>query len=151
MTVCNLNPIDNSEIKTVELITDILNFNNISFEVNSTEQNGYSLVNEISSVLKANLIANNSISRDGLEEIGFTIDKMLISCYYNDIECKSEDFTYFHSFEYGNCYTFNSNKRHSRMTSKFGLSSGLSVELFVGIPGKNVSSSCLFVNNFEST
>ena len=63
------------------------------------------------------------------------METMLISCYFNGEKCNLSDFYYFHSFEYGNCYTFNYNLSSIRYTSKYGPSSGLSMELFVGVSG----------------
>ena len=36
-----------------------------------------------------------------------TLDSMLISCYYNQKPCTKDDFYYYDSGPYGNCYSFN--------------------------------------------
>jgi hypothetical protein len=68
-----------------------------------------------------------------LQDVGFTIDTMLISCFYNGDQCNKSDFTYFHTYEYGNCYTFN--KKDARKTKISGSRTGLQLEIFVGVPG----------------
>jgi hypothetical protein len=97
---------------------------------------------EASSALKASVIADKSLNDSFLESLGFTLDTMLISCYYNNQRCNKSDFTWFRTFEYGNCYTFNGvfdqnkNMVDSKTTSKAGPSNGLVLELFIGAGGK---------------
>ena len=69
---------------------------------------------------------------------------MLISCYYNKKRCIVGNFTYFRDFDYGNCYTFNSqydndgnNKGDSLKSLRPGSENGLVIELFVGILGSS--------------
>ena len=123
-----------SQTTTGDYVKNILLNNNISPTINATNINGYDLVIQASSILKANIIADNitSIFR---EKIGFTMDTMLISCYFNGIKCNSSDFVHSQSYEYGNCYSFNSDLKSVRYTSKYGPTSGLNLELFVGVGG----------------
>ena len=69
--------------------------------------------------------------------MGYTLDDMLISCYFNGIQCNTSNFNWFYSYSYGNCYTFNNPNVSSNIlkTSKSGPNNGLQLELFAGIPG----------------
>lgn len=68
----------------------------------------------------------------------YNIDDMLINCRYNDIPCTKNDFEYFFTLTYGNCYKFNSGKNFTgdlvkkRATTTPGFNNGLRLELFVG-------------------
>ena len=136
VTICNLNPIDfTSRNLTGDYIKKTLRRYNINPTINATYLNGYDLVMQASSILKANIIADETITQEDRKNLSFTLDTMLISCYYNDQKCNASDFYYFYSFEYGNCYSFNY-ENVTRVTSKYGPSSGLTLELFVGVQGK---------------
>jgi hypothetical protein len=75
--------------------------------------------------------------------VGYQIEDMLISCYFNYKPCYSTDFTYFYSEMYGNCYTFNGGVDGNGTTlpiktvSSNGLFYGLTLELFIGNPYNN--------------
>jgi hypothetical protein len=43
-----------------------------------------------------------------IKSLGYCLESMLISCTYNRILCTVDDFEWFYSYQYGNCYTFNS-------------------------------------------
>ena len=112
----------------------------------------------INEILKATIKADKNLTYEELESIGFTFETMVLSCDYNGVECSREDFTWFHSYEYGNCYTFNAEKndngtlRNAVKTSKSGPSTGLTLELFAGAPGlKNNSLKINVGNLFELT
>ncbi len=107
-----------------------------------------------STILKANVVADKNLTAEDKEKLGFSINTMLISCYYNNIRCNTTDFkvnlieinfinlflikhTYglpskmFRDPEYGNCYTFNDlydvkrNVLETRKATKPGLKNGL--------------------------
>ena len=137
VTICNLNPVNiDGQNTTIKYVGDILEKNNIPPNISGSNGTGFYLVTQASSIMKAHIIADSSLTFEEREKIGFTMDTMLISCFFNDVECNSSDFVYFHSFEYGNCYTFNGMKSVSRFTSKSGLNSGLALEIFTGDPGE---------------
>ena len=87
--------------------------------------------------------ADQSFNEEKLKSLGFSLDKLLISCTFNKINCKMSDFTWKYTNEFGSCYTFNdllvNNETQSKATSKSGPEYGLNLELFYGIPGKLVS------------
>lgn len=101
----------------------------------------------LSSVLKANVANSFASLKDSNEKnltfksLGFSIETMLISCFFNGEKCSAENFTWFISFEYGNCYAFNyhvdnnNNSTKPLKTSQAGIGSGLTLELFVGSQG----------------
>jgi hypothetical protein len=141
ITICNLNPFDVN--KNVSYIEDALKFNNISIIISLNEsQQAFRKVNEAAKLLKAFVLSDQKLNSSSLEQLGFTIDAMLISCFYNGLRCTAADFSWTRTFEYGNCYTFNGlysssgALREPNKTSKAGPSNGLTMELFVGIPGR---------------
>jgi hypothetical protein len=68
------------------------------------------------------------------KDVGFSLETMLISCFYNSIPCSASDFALIFTFEYGNCYTFNT-KTPGKTTKSAGIGSGLILEMFVGVEG----------------
>lgn len=145
ITICNLNPFDVSgDPDTGTYINNVLQNNKISPTINLTESGtelAITAVKIAAKILKATVVADKSLNDTSLKKLGFTIESMIISCFYNGIQCSASDFTWFYSFEFGNCYTFNAmydssgKKVASKTISKSGPSSGLKLELFTGIPG----------------
>jgi hypothetical protein len=39
--------------------------------------------------------------------LGYTINETLITCLYNNKRCSSRDFNWYYSYDYGNCFSFN--------------------------------------------
>lgn len=122
---------------------------NIDCKVNLDEnETGLEVITSLSNILKANIagqlleISNQTERNRKFKDLGFSIEKMLISCFYNGQNCSAENFTWFKSFEYGNCYTFNfhvdneNNPTKPLKTSQAGFGSGLNLELYVGSQGK---------------
>ena len=66
--------------------------------------------------------------------LGFSLKRMLLSCWFDDKLCSEDDFTQFQSVEYGNCFTFNGFKSNQTLKSTItsGINTGLNIELFVG-------------------
>lgn len=89
-------------------------------------------------VLKATAMSYITTNASYVTSLGYTLDDMLISCYFNGISCDSSDFYQIYTFEYGNCYIFNHNYGNGTSLSKVSKSgprSGLQLELFAGYPG----------------
>ena len=88
-------------------------------------------------------LSHPSVSDGFRKSIGYNIEDMLISCYFNYNSCNASDFTYFYSPLYGNCYTFNGGVFENGSTypiktvSSNGLFFGLTHELFIGDPYNN--------------
>ena len=146
VTICNLNSLDlTSQNATGYYIQSLLSKNNITLDFDPSKYDAYMFVKETFSIIKANVLADRDITDEFRKNMGFTIESMLISCYYNEKKCNSSDFSYFASFDYGNCYTFNKNDTFTRKTSKYGPSSGLELELFTGVAGVN----CIHLKYFN--
>ncbi|XP_033634671.1 amiloride-sensitive sodium channel subunit gamma-like isoform X1 [Asterias rubens] len=61
---------------------------------------------------------------------GHQIDDMVLSCTFKGYPCTPSNFTYFHNYLYGNCYTFNSGiENNISKSSKSGPLYGLTLEL----------------------
>ncbi len=132
ITICNLNPFDmGTYAETGTYINKKLVANQISPTVNiSANDIGISVVHAAADILKASVIADN-LNDTYKKNLGFNLETMLISCFYNGQTCFASNFSWFWSFDYGNCYTFNTNIK----TSKSGPTTGLKLELFLGLPG----------------
>ncbi|CAF0821207.1 unnamed protein product [Brachionus calyciflorus] len=143
VTICNLNPFDvAAETSTGEYIIQNLKSNSMTPVITTNNgQVAYLLVDDAANILKATVNSDKNLTRAGLEKLGFTLDTMLISCYYDHDQCNSSNFTWFHDSEFGNCYTFNAlfdennNFKEPLVTSKTGPVHGLNLELFVGAGG----------------
>ena len=119
---------------------EILIKNNLSAEINPTER--YPTIYQVEKILnllRANVLSYYKNDQIKLINIGFSIDTILISCYFNGIKCSSNDFNWFYSYDYGNCYTFNNpnNSLDIKSSARSGPSSGLKLEIFAGIPGNH--------------
>ncbi len=146
VTVCNLNPFDIVTNKyAAKYIINTFQSNKISPLIVPTDnQTAINLVKIASTILKAYVLADNNLNASNLsrESLGFTMSTMLISCYFNGIQCSASDFYLYETFDYGNCYTFNGLKNSDgssaplKETTKTGPNTGLVLELFLGVPGK---------------
>lgn len=124
-------------------INTVLSNNNIEPTINITgvtDNYAIALVDDASSVLKSALTADKSLNETQLKIKGFSIDKMIVSCYFNKAVCTQYDFNWRHTNQFGNCYTFNDlilngTNVDSKSTSKAGPEYGLNLELFIGISG----------------
>ncbi|RNA20730.1 FMRFamide-activated amiloride-sensitive sodium channel isoform X1, partial [Brachionus plicatilis] len=143
ITICNLNPFDyGTDEYTGTYLQNALINNSINPYIKlSTNDTAILKVDEIRSIIKAHATADKNLTSDDLKKKGFTIDTMLISCFYNNEECSLEKFHSFRDNDFGNCYTFNdlfdgNNQRiDSLKTSKSGPENGLKMEIFVGVSG----------------
>ncbi|BFY97650.1 hypothetical protein BsWGS_00690 [Bradybaena similaris] len=68
-----------------------------------------------------------------VEQSGQLKVDMIAACRFNGYQCSPANFTYFHSYKYGNCYTFNSKFANStELYTRFpGPEYGLRLELFL--------------------
>jgi len=41
------------------------------------------------------------------KSLGYGLDEMLITCLYNNRKCTTNDFNWYYSYDYGNCFSFN--------------------------------------------
>ena len=135
----------NGDPATSTYIKAVLDQNKIPRTLNVTGQSGVyaiTVVEEASSVIKAYITADKTLSDYQRKQKGFPISSLLVSCYYNQIKCSEDDFYYRYVNDYGNCYTFNElysngTQVDSKTTSKSGPLYGLNLELFVGLNSAN--------------
>ena len=149
VTFCNLNAFDPATNQYVgNYLMTRLKENNIQpkIEVNASETPSVKL-DLLQSLLKAIIITEKNFTAYNLtlKDIGFSLDTMLISCFYNGVKCYNKDFVYYYTYEYGNCFTFNKNSSSIRKTKLSGPGTGLQLEIFVGVPGFFKIISCLFI------
>ena len=140
VTICNLVPYDIT--KNLPFLSGILKENNFSLNITPTEASpGIYQLNQNVDFLKAIIQSNKTTyGLSFLRSLGFDINEILISCYFNKQRCTASDFKWAFSYEYGNCYTFNFLLANANSTAKTisnaGPAFGLVMELFAGIPGK---------------
>jgi len=134
----------------------VLKENNVSPKISPKNgETASELVNIAANILKSAIVSDKNLTDNDLKTFGFTMDTMLISCFFDGIACNANDFTWSYSYQYGSCYTFNAakdnygNATNAKRTRKFGPNSGLSLELFTGAPGiMNFTTVNLFQNRF---
>ena len=114
VTFCNLAPFNFVPPSINELLTSYLQDFNVSPDINIAEDaSAIDEVEKVLSILRAQVFSNkvkNNQNDSFIELLGFRKDLMLVSCFYGGKKCRDEDFTWFHDYNYGNCYTFNKNK-----------------------------------------
>ena len=94
-------------------------------------------------ILRALVNNNPTYTADRKKSMGYQIENMLVSCYFNYLPCYASDFTYFYHPLYGNCYTFNAaydnngTSKQIKSSSISGYWNGLILEFFVGNPSAN--------------
>jgi hypothetical protein len=151
VTICNLNPINGDDNGTIEYIENMEAVYNVSSTVTLSGNDSLAIeeVLDVKTKFRYYVTADKNLTDAEREKLGFTLETMLISCFFNDVQCSTADFQWFYSHEYGNCYMFNSNINGNntlKSTSKTGMSNGLRLELFVGIPGDTYNQDILTVS-----
>ena len=103
VTICNLNPLTTKF--AFQFLKEQVNFedelSNWTFEESSsfTRDSYYKALN---------IAGNKNFSDEKRQNLGHSLDDMLLSCSYNGEECGSRDFMWVFDPMYGNCYVFNS-------------------------------------------
>ena len=130
VTVCNNNPFDFSNDQALQTIQSYLN------NITSTKEN-YLKNNETI----ANYPCDDQIRHFliGLfSKFSFSLEKMFISCFYDQEKCSKDDFYPIKSPVFGNCFSFNYGKYSNgtrasiRKLKRSGIFNGLKLELFIG-------------------
>jgi hypothetical protein len=123
-------------------LSNILRVNHLSDQILPGE---YALgkIEKSASTLKAWVTADQCLTDQQRTSLGFTLENMMLSCFYDNMPCNVSHFTRLSwNNEFGNCYTFNGlydaegRVQKSRLTSKPGIRNGLSLELFTGVFSK---------------
>ena len=101
VTFCNLNPFNRQNAQTY--INRTLERNNLSY-VQDTARIDLS-PSLVSNLIKATIKGDRNLTRNQIEFLGYTLDYLLLTCYFNDVPCNKSDFVYLYDFDYTNCYT----------------------------------------------
>jgi len=99
VSICNYVPI--------RFDTFILPFLNYTNSHNLTNTNDTSTITPYQSLLIRDFVQYIINNNQSVDEYFFPLQAMLISCLYNKLPCKYNDFIPFLSATYGLCYTFN--------------------------------------------
>jgi hypothetical protein len=133
VTICNLNPFNpNRSSALFEHVSSTYNFNNSLQQVNET--NAYNVIKKFLAYSKLES-SSNPLYSPNRKSYGFYIDEMLVSCNAFGTLCSSSNFVFLQSYDYGNCYTFNSGFNSTKITtSSDGPGNSIEIELFSGDP-----------------
>lgn len=97
--------------------------------------------NKIANLIKSH-VANDyqKHGRENISHLGFNLDEMLLSCRFNNIQCNiSNDFIWHYSYDFVNCYSFNSGRDNYgnliplKYVSEDGPNKSLQLEIFIGL------------------
>ena len=135
VTICNLNfATSNFSSDLYEEIKNetYLDISQISYSSNKTtseftDQSFYLLKNYLFMLLaksKAKLKGSSYVKK-----LGLSLNEMLIVCLFNAQICSENDFEYFYSYNYGNCFKFN--YANDKFASNNGKDYGLVLQLYV--------------------
>ena len=142
--ICNLNAYGRSYGDVTSIVTKLQETHNT--EPTDVKYDSFiEYTDEINDLFKAQLEQMAIVNSTSLNLFGFSLDEMLISCYYMGRNCSSKDFYYYHDFNYGSCYRFNGGPRDKnqngihvhessaiKRVSKPGWRNGLRLELYTG-------------------
>lgn len=132
VTICNLNPFNSKRAQSfMQSVYDKYNFS-LDTNISNIEMNAIEYTNARLDLFRLEVKYQN-MNQQQLQQIGFKLDEMLISCTFNQIRCNSSNFSWLYSYEYGNCYTFNlgDNGMNLLEVHKGGIHNGLQLELYV--------------------
>lgn len=139
ITICNLNPFDTYSLSTYNYLTNFLMSQNLQMNATAMNMSGANELMNVAMKILRNGVFNehktNQISDDFLKGLGFSIETLIVSCYYMGVACSASNFTYSRNYVYGNCYTFSPDGEENKRSTS-GPNSGLELELFTGIPGR---------------
>ena len=140
VTICNLNPFDNDDPEVQKIVKEVLltrNFTDSSIPINVVEKRLRLLKIKSKQMVKENVQADK-LGDPNIEknrDLGYEIDRILLSCSFDGVICSSSDFASYYSYEYGNCYIFNFAYNTANLRTVTRTKTGLRMEIFTGIPG----------------
>lgn len=134
ITVCNINPFDRRHAQSY--INMVLTNNNLSYVNDITKID----INPklVSNLIKASIKSDPSLNVTQIQNLGFDLNYMILTCYFNNLPCNSSDFIWRYDYDYTNCFTFNSgydkygNKVPIKQSNEAGPDGALKLELFLG-------------------
>ena len=127
ITICNFNPL-NSEY-----------FVQLMIQANITELDSLNYYNMLQLEAYAKRTTGSYMSNEEKRKLS-NADAMIISCMFEGKRCSFSDFTFFFDQYYLGCIQFNSGRDSNgqpvelKTVSKTGETSGLTLELYVGLP-----------------
>jgi hypothetical protein len=144
ISICNLNPYYKN--RSISFINKVLQKRKVTVLLTLNTLSSNDTPNKLSN-LALNIIkgeATVQLTAAERASLGFYLDNMLITCSFAGVNCDTTDFFFFQTFDYGNCYTFNSGKFANgssapiKSISNAGPSTGLQLELFSGDPDEEL-------------
>ena len=108
ITVCNINPFDRRHAQNY--INSVLLKNDISYVNDITKIN----INPklVSNLIKASIKSDRQLNTTDIKNLGFDLDYMILTCYFNNLPCNSSDFIWVYDYDYTSCFTFNRLGQH---------------------------------------
>ncbi len=93
MFLGNLNPINIAKNPSVgDKVIAYLEKNQISPSISlSTDDLAVVKVREASEILKASITSDTSLTTDERMSLSFTMDTMLVSCFFDEIQCQASE------------------------------------------------------------
>ncbi|CAF1003104.1 unnamed protein product [Adineta steineri] len=127
VSICNYSP-----LRQDLFMKDFLNYTD---GLNLTNTTNYTMM-EKQSILIQDFFQYKLNRNESMTDYFFTLENMLISCKFNQLDCYKEDFIAFSDARYGNCYTFNAKASQIRNGTVYKLSENgdwgfLELELYV--------------------
>ena len=135
VTICNMKSVNSSTLDGYIVTKSASVNNNFTSLFEWLETEHY--------ILRLYVNNNANYTYERRKAMGFQIENMLISCYFNYLPCYATDFTYSYNPLYGNCYTFNAaydsngTAKQIKTSTLSGYYNGLILEFFVGKPSAN--------------
>ena len=101
VTICNLNAYDvASDEYSGTYINKVLSETGLRGHlVPADDEDAITLIEDANEVLKARIISDKNLTAENLQDIGFKMETMLISCFFNGVKCTANDFTWFYSYQ----------------------------------------------------
>jgi hypothetical protein len=82
---------------------------------------------------------DNTLLTEEKKKLGHDINDTLLYCKFNNKPCYSSEFTWSFDEDYGNCYTFNSNKSDLKKSNIAGPQFGLYIRIYVNVYEKLIN------------
>ena len=101
VTICNLNAYDvaSDELSGTYINKVLKEMGLRGHLVPTDDEDAISLIEDANEVLKATIVSDKNLTTENLQDIGFKIETMLVSCYFNGEKCNASNFTWFYSYQ----------------------------------------------------
>ena len=117
VTVCNYSP-----IRFDHLFGPFSNYTNSRNLTNPNQT--LVMTPKLANVLRQYLLQKVNAG-ESIKEHFFSLETLMISCYYNERNCTVADFIAFESSDHGMCYTFNARRKNESVILKTNSNGGL--------------------------